>query len=148
MTGLVGANPLVFYLNRADLLSWVDMGKTGTGFSGICHHHSIFNGPIAPPPLLRIHTYRRVRFSRESHEPQMNLIHPMQRYDAQPPDKDPIEGRYGGYFCEMKIDPRPRVSGACAQGRRLYLRPMSRSGAEELREVSYVRLSPPIHKRE
>lgn len=39
MTGLVGANPLVFYLNRADLLSWVDMGKSGSGFPGICHPH-------------------------------------------------------------------------------------------------------------
>ena len=31
------ANPLVrSSLNRADLLSWVDMGKTGTGFPAIC----------------------------------------------------------------------------------------------------------------
>jgi len=28
-------------LNRPDLLSWVDMGKLGTGFSGICHR--LFN---------------------------------------------------------------------------------------------------------
>jgi hypothetical protein len=32
-----------FPLNRADLLSWVDMGKTGTGFPGICQ--ILFNDP-------------------------------------------------------------------------------------------------------
>ena len=67
-----------FSLNRADLLSWVDMGKTGTGFPGICQtfiiqriqcpsSHSLFCSPLH----------------------RINFTHPY-KYNVHPPESDPI----------------------------------------------------------
>ena len=56
-------------LNRADLLSWVDMGKIGTGFPGICHR--LFND-INAFLALQIHHVAFLSFLFRSRMDQMN----------------------------------------------------------------------------
>ena len=116
------ATHLLFPLNRADLLSWVDMGKTGSGFPGICH--VLFNDSMRRI-LPRIHTHPPARRFFLMDQDQMNLAHLCNRPSR--PNRSPGTG---AYLCEMKTDPRLpcRIYIWHLDGC-YHLRPMDRSSA-------------------
>ena len=122
-------------LNRADLLSWVDMGKTGTGFPGICQiYYSTDSMPLLHPPA--------VLFVRVD---QMNLTY-LYICNVCPPDSDPTEipqGKLtvgdsifaaGGYICL-----RDR-SNLALGSRRRYQRPLRRMGLGPSPPIQYERM--------